>query len=145
MDEYADTHAPQVAAPKPPTKVYLPDEASPLELRGIDGAQLFNSDKSPMVIYLLGEDSDIAVATRNSQTNRRIQAGQRVKITAEGMHTDNASYLAKLTTGWKMELGSDTAEFSQQAAAALYSDPKMSFVREQVVAFIEDRSNFLKG
>jgi hypothetical protein len=124
---------------------YEPDTGSDLELRGLDGAQLFNDDGSPMTITLLGEDSDVAVKARNSQTNRRIQAGPRAKITAEGISSDTAAYFAKLTTGWNITLGGDKAPFSYEEAVKLYSNPKLSFVREQVAAFVEDRSNFLRG
>lgn len=124
---------------------YNPDEASTLELRGIDGAQLFNDDGSPMSISLLGEDSDVAVKARNSQTNRRIQQGPRAKLTAEGLNSDGAAYLAKLTVGWDITMGGEKAEFSQEAALKLYSNPKLAFIREQVAAFVEDRANFLRA
>lgn len=124
---------------------YNPDEASTLELRGIDGAQLFNDDGSPMSISLLGEDSDVAVKARNSQTNRRIQQGPRAKLTAEGLNSDGAAYLAKLTVGWNITMGGEKAEFSQEAALKLYSNPKLAFIREQVAAFVEDRANFLRA
>lgn len=124
---------------------YEPDTGSEMELRGIDGAQLFNDDGSAMTITLLGEDSDIAVKARNNQTDRRIQQGPRVKLTAAGLTSDNASYLAKLTTGWNITMGGEKAEFTPQAALALYANPKLSFVREQVTAFIEDRTNFLRA
>ena len=126
---------------------YNPDEASTLELRGIDGAQLFNEDegRTPMTISLLGEDSDVAVKARNSQTNRRIQQGPRAKLTAEGLNSDGAAYLAKLTVGWNITMGGEKAEFSQEAALKLYSNPKLSFIREQVAAFVEDRANFLRA
>lgn len=124
---------------------YTPDEASTLELRGIDGAQLFNDDGSPMTISLLGEDSDVAVKARNRQTNRRIQQGPRAKLTAEGLNSDGNAYLAKLTVGWNITMGGEKAEFSQDAALKLYANPKLSFIREQVTAFVEDRANFLRA
>lgn len=124
---------------------YSPDEGAVLELRGIDGAQLFNDDETPMTITLLGEDSDVAVKARNATTNRRIQQGARAKVTAEGISSDNAAYLAKLTTGWNITLGGEKAEFSQEAALKLYANPKLAFIREQVQAFVEDRANFLKA
>lgn len=124
---------------------YNPDEASTLDLLGIDGAQLFNDDGTPMTISLLGEDSDVAVKARNSQTNRRIQQGPRAKITAEGINSDGAAYLAKLTVGWNITMGGEKAEFSQDAALKLYANQKLSFIREQVAAFVEDRANFLRA
>ncbi len=54
---------------------FTPNEPFDVELRGIDGTQLFNNDGSPMTISVLGADSDTAVKARNAQANRRIQAG----------------------------------------------------------------------
>lgn len=120
---------------------YCPDDGADLELVGIDGAPLFNSDGSRMTITLLGEDSDVAAKARNAQGNRRIQQGQRAKLTMEGVSADGALYLAKLTMGWNIE----GQEFSQEAAQKLYLDRKMGFVVEQVRAFVEDRTNFLRA
>lgn len=123
---------------------YSPDEGAVLDLRGLDGAQLFNNDGSPMTITLLGSDSDVAVKTRNANTNRRIQQGPRAKVTAESLVSEGAAYLAKLTTGWNITMGGEKPACTYEAALKLYSNPKLSFIREQADAFIEDRANFLK-
>lgn len=124
---------------------YCPDDAFPVELRGPDGAQLFNDDGSPMTISVLGADSEIAIKSRNASSNRRIQQGARVKITAESINGDANSYLAKLTAGWNITMGGGKPEFSYDAVLALYANPKLLFIKEQVDAAISERSNFLKG
>jgi len=124
---------------------YCPDEASTLELIGIDGAPMMNQDGSPMTISLLGEDSDVAVAFDNDLTNRRIQQAQRGgQITAEAITGEMAAKLAKLTTGWNISFGGEVAVFSEAAARKLYADRKMSFIVEQVQAFVKARRHFLK-
>lgn len=125
---------------------YCPDEAATLELIGIDGAPMLNSDGSPMTISLLGEDSDVAVAYRNNTTNRRIQQAQRgaATVTAEAIAAEDAAYYAKLTTGWSIAFGGERAEFSQDAARKLYLDRKMSFIFDQVKEFAKTRRNFLR-
>lgn len=126
---------------------YCPDEAATLELIGIDGTPLLNSDGSPMTISLLGEDSDVAVAHRNATTNRRIQQSQRgaAVVTAEALNGEDAAYHAKLTVGWNLSLGDERSDFSQDAARKLYLERKTSFVFDQVKAFVRDRKNFLRA
>lgn len=126
------------------TNEYLPDDGFPLQLRGIDEAELFNDDGTPMTITVLGADSDVAVKARNATSNRRYQQGPRMKLTAEGIEADQAAYLAKLTIDWDITMGGDKPAFSQAAAVQLYRNPKLSFIREQVDAAIADRTNFLK-
>lgn len=125
---------------------YCPDEAAPLELIGIDGAPMLDGAGNPMTISLLGEDSDVAVAHRNATTNRRIQQGQRgaAVVTAEALNADEAAYFAKLTVGWNVAFGAESAEFSQDAARKIYMNPKLSFVTDQVRDFVKARKNFLR-
>ena len=127
------------------TDTYAPDAGFVLELRGPDDKALFNDDGTPMTLTLLGADSDVAVKARNANQNRRFAQGARLKLTAEGLDSDSASYLAKLTTGWNITMGGTKPPFSAAAAAALFADPKLSFIREQADTAIADRSNFLKA
>jgi hypothetical protein len=127
------------------TSTYAPDEAFDVELRGPDGAQLFNDDGSPMTIGILGADSDVAVKEKNKQSNRRLQQGQRLKMTAEGLDSDGASLLAKMTARWNITMGGEKPPFSYETALKLYANPKLAFIREQVDQAAADRSNFLRG
>lgn len=127
------------------TDTYSPDEGSILELRGLDDAVLLNDDGSPMTLTLLGADSDIAVKHRNGQQNRRLQQGARIKLTAEGLDSDAASYLAKLTVAWNITLGGEKPVLTFEAARALYANPKLSFIREQADEAIAERSRFMKA
>jgi hypothetical protein len=124
---------------------FTPNEPFDVELRGIDGTQLFNNDGSPMTISVLGADSDTAVKARNAQANRRIQAGPRAKLTAEGLIADGHAYLAKLSQNWNVTMGGEKPPFSYDAVLALYSNPLFAFIVEQVDAAVAERSNFLKG
>jgi len=124
---------------------YAPDEGFTLELRGPDDAPLFNDDGTPMTLTLLGSDSDVAVKIRNANQNRRLAQGARMKLTAESLEADAAGYLAKLTIGWNITMGGEKPPFSHDAAAALYRNPKLAFIREQADAAIADRANFMKA
>jgi hypothetical protein len=123
---------------------YCPDEAFDVELEGPDGAQLFNDDGTPMTIGVLGADSDVGVKTRNAASNRRLAQGLRMKMTAEGLDSEQASYLAKLSVRWNITMGGEKPAFSQDAALRLYANKKLSFIRDKVQAAIDERSNFLK-
>ena len=123
---------------------YQPNEIFDVELEGPDGAQLFNDDGTPMTIGVIGADSDEAVKLRNTNQNKRFQQGLRVKLTSEGMDSENAQYLARLSKRWNITMGGEKPEFSYQAALALYTDKRLAFIREKVDTAIGERSNFLK-
>lgn len=126
-------------------EIYTPDEAFDVELLGPDGAPLMNDDDTPMTIGVLGADSDLAISLRNKSSNRQIQQGARAKITAEGLQGEGITYLAKLSTRWNITLNDEKPTFSTDAVRALYADPKLAFIREQVDVAIANRANFLKA
>lgn len=127
------------------TETYCPEDAFDVELQGPDGATLFNDDGSPMTIGVIGEDSDEAFKLRNASTNKRIQQGSRGKVTAEGMNSENAAYLAKLSKRWNITLGGEKPDFSVEAVAAIYRNPKLSFIVERIAQAVSERTNFLKA
>lgn len=138
------------------TKTYDPDTGFALELFGIDASPLYNDDGSPMTVTVLGADSDTAVTTRNRTTNLRLQQGGRgVKLTAEGLESEGATYLAKLTAGWNITpsklvpgvdpgLGEGKVAFSAAAATTIYRNAKLAVIKKQVDDAIEERANFLR-
>ncbi|MGA0604857.1 hypothetical protein ACO2Q0_02565 [Phenylobacterium sp. VNQ135] len=127
------------------TETYCPDEIFDVELVGPDGATLFNDDGTPMTIGMIGEDSDEAVRHRNATTNKRIQQGARVKITAEALTSENMAYLAKLSKRWNITMGGEKPAFTSEAALKLYMNTKLSFIPERLAQAISERTNFLKS
>lgn len=126
------------------TEAYCPDEIFDVELTGPDGATLFNDDGTPMTIGVIGEDSDEAVRHRNASTNKRIQQGARMKITAEALNSENMAYLAKLSKRWNITMGGERPAFSYEAALKLYMNPRLSFIPEKLTQAIGERTNFLR-
>ena len=124
---------------------YDPNEICDLELRGPDGAALFNDDGSPMTIGVIGLDSDEAVRNRHLQANRRIQQGQRAKVTSEGFEADATVFLAKLTKRWNITMGGAKPDYSEATARELYGNSRLAFIREQVDGAIGERANFTKA
>jgi len=127
------------------TNDYRPDEGYELQLRDQNDALLLNDDGTPMTITVLGTDSDVAVKAKHQTSNRRLQSGPRAKVTSEGLEADGVNYLSKLTVGWNITLGGEKPAFTREAAAKLYANPRLAFIREQVDAAIADRGNFLKA
>jgi hypothetical protein len=127
------------------SSTYRPEEGSELHLRDPAGSPLSNDDGTPMSLTLLGSDSDVAVKARNASTNRVLKQRGRGQITAESAQADATALLAACTTGWNITLGGQKPEFSREAVARLYADPKFAFIREQADEFIAERANFMKG
>jgi len=53
--------------------------------------------------------------------------------------------LAKITVGCYLVMDGKPIKFSAQAIKDLYFNPEFTWIREQVEAFIRERSNFIKG
>lgn len=126
-------------------EAYDPNAVFDLELRGPDGAALFNDDGTPMTIGVIGLDSDEASKAKHAQANRRMQQGPRAKVTSEGFEADAAAFLAKLTKRWNITMNKAKPDCTEAAARELYANPRLAFIREQVDAAIADRANFTKA
>lgn len=136
------------------TKIYSPDTPAIVELVGIEGEELFNDDGSPMTMSVLGEDSDVAVSSRNASSNRRLAQGARLKMTQEGFNADSAAYLSKIVTDWNITpnklvpgvdagLGDGKVAYSRAAAVTIFSNPKLTVIRDQPDRAASERGRFL--
>jgi len=119
------------------------DQGETLELRAPNGDVMFQSDgKTPVTLKLLSADSATMVAARNLSLN--MAAKRAGRNTAEAVQADNIRLFAKATVSWSgVGLGEDDTPFSFDNAVKLYT--QFPFIREQVDAFITERSNFMKG
>jgi len=138
------------------TKTYNPDEGFTVELVGIDDQPLFNDDGTPMTITVLGEDSDVAVKSRHSMTDRRLKHGAAAKLTGESLDGDGVAHLVKMTVGWSLTpsklvpgvdpgLGEGVVPYTPGAATKIYSNPKLKIIRDQPDNASTVRANFLRG
>lgn len=119
------------------------EQGATLHLRDpFTGEELFNDDKSPMTISLLGKDSEPYRRITRANANKSLNKG-RVKLTVEKFEQDGVDLLAAVTTGWHIQFGQTMLEFSTAKAKELYSDPEYKWVQEQVDEFVAERSNFL--
>lgn len=124
---------------------YAPDAGAVLELTGPDGAPLFNDDGTAMTLTLLGNDADAVVKYNNKVTNRRLAQRTGMKLTSESLYADGTGLLATATTAWNITLGGEKPTLTFEAAAKLYSDPKLAFVRAQASEFMDERAHFSKA
>lgn len=107
-----------------------------------------------VTIDLIGKDSDIyKSAQRRAQQAFRetIQAGQKWlpaddERMAEQQTVDCTVGWANMPTGWIDSSNDRTPiDFTKERARSLYRNNELSWVREQVERFINDRANFVKA
>jgi hypothetical protein len=121
------------------------EQGATLQLRNpFSGEELFNDDKSPMTISLLGRDSEPYRRTSRATANKNLKAG-RAAPKVEKFEQDGVELLAAVTTGWNIQFGNEMLEFSPAKVRDLYADPEYRWVYEQVDEFVAERSNFLKN
>lgn len=119
------------------------EQGSDLHLRDpFTGEELFNDDNSPMVISLLGKDSEPYRRTARMTANKNLKKGRQT-ATVEQFEQNGVELLAAVTTGWNLQFGEEMLEFSPLAVKNLYANPDYRWVYEQVDEFVAERANFL--
>lgn len=128
-----------------PMAVLHPDDRTPLT---------WGDKKDPLTITLLGKDSDAFIRDEQAARNKAVAlATKGVKFSAAAQDRQVAETLAHCTTGWSgvpqgwIDGSEDEspAEFSFENAVALYLNPGVRWLRDQVDEFIAERRHFLKG
>jgi hypothetical protein len=107
-----------------------------------------NGDGKNAYIDHYSADSEIARKMQRTVQRRRLAMRGRLKITPEELEAEAVDILAALTAGWYLvDLKGNVIdlEFSQDHARELYSDPAISWLREQLDESAADRGNFSKG
>jgi hypothetical protein len=107
-----------------------------------------NGDGEPAYIDHYSSDSEIARKHQRTIQRRRLAMRGRMKITPEEIEAEAVDILAALTVGWHLvDLKGNVIDlpFSQDNARELYSNPAVSWLREQIDESTADRSNFSQG
>jgi len=117
-------------------RMELTNPATDEVLRGDDG--------EPIWIELYGSDSDIFRSAVRAYGNKKLQK-QSKKQTLEEIEETAAKILAQATKGWSgnFTVNGEAVPCSPKAAEKLYIE--YTWIREQVDAFANERSNFLKS
>lgn len=113
---------------------------------GFDGQPLLGADGSRNYIDIFSSDSEIARQHQRAVTTQRLAMRRNAKPTAVELEKSSLDLLAVLTAGWgtigKDGVATPDADFSTEAARALYADPKNAELRSQVDEFAGQRANF---
>jgi hypothetical protein len=108
-----------------------------------DGADGKPDKSKPITISIVGMDSEQFRTRHRAIINRRLNAGKKVKVTAEEIEAESIDTIAACITGWQhVELDGKALEFSKANAKSLLT--RLPWLREQLDEAIADRANFLK-
>jgi hypothetical protein len=119
-------------------------DSVPVPLRHPTTNERLTSDEgAPITISIVGMDSEQFRTRHRAIINRRLNAGKKVKVTAEEIEAESIDTIAACITGWQyVELDGKILEFSRANAKTLLT--RLPWLREQLDEAIADRANFLK-
>jgi hypothetical protein len=127
------------------TKVATSD-TSLLHLRGPEDELLFDADKNPVQVELYGPGSRPYVQAQTKRANRSVQRLQKkgkFEMSSDEQITEQAEFLTAITARF-INLSYPPAGDAQGSdlAKAVYSDPKIGFIAEQVSKHAGEWGNF---
>lgn len=112
------------------------EAGAPLTLRHPKTGELLSA-----VIWLQGEDAETYRKTLRAQIDRQITE-RKLELTAADLEERLIERLTAITLRWEnISLDGAPHTFSPENARRLFTE--QLWIREQVVAFVEDRANFL--
>jgi hypothetical protein len=97
-----------------------------------------------MYLLLLGQDSEKWRALERRQKTQgynRFRKNQNAPLTAEQTDAEALARLVVCTVGWSLYVDGAWADFSEDAAKAIYL--RFPWLMDQAKQFMEDRQNFL--
>ncbi|MCU6454353.1 hypothetical protein LPN01_09700 [Sphingomonas sp. A2-49] len=121
-----------------------------LHLKGPDGTFLYEADKSPVGIDLFGPGSGEFAKIEERQSARTIKRMQDndnkvAHVPVEQRRAESAEDLADLTADFR-NIDHDSTDGTPLVGRALhiavYSDPALGWIKEQVVKFVGDWGKF---
>lgn len=121
------------------------EEGRILKLRHPSTKEILTHGGKEFSIVLRGSDSDEynRVFKKNMRKQMQLAKKNGNVVDADVSESATTDMLVSMTVGWSgIYLNGAELQFSKEAAAKLYTDYR--WIREQVDAFIHDRSNFIK-
>lgn len=126
-------------------------DTTPIHIKGANGEHLYTPDRKPVRIVIYGPGSNQYAAIEARQTNRAVKRMQdndgKVSIASpEQRSAEQAEDLAELTVSFE-NLGYPPAKDKQgkELFQALYADPKLGFIPQQLLKAVRDWGNFKPG
>lgn len=98
-------------------------------------------------IRVVSLDSPEVEAVQKALINKRLQSRNRAKVTADELNAERAETLVAATKDWFLVDFQGNAldyPFNTANARAIYTDPRFSWIREQVSEALDNRATFLK-
>lgn len=127
-------------------KTLAANETGVLELRNGDDTPLLQDNGLPCTVTVYGPGSKAFAAAKASQQNRLIAKLQRrggAEESPEAKAKNDADFLASITVA--MDGVDYDGLTGRELFHAVYSDPSIGFIAEQVAKFSGDWANFSKG
>lgn len=121
-------------------------ETTTLQLRHPVTEDALWADKEqtkPVGISLYGTSSKQYRNAITAMQNRQLRRGNKTKVNAETLREESVKLLVACSESGVNLTYNDQPLDSPEAFEALYSDPKFSWVKDQVDAALGDPSNFL--
>lgn len=101
-------------------------------------------DGKPIVLHVLGPDTDKMQRIERAIQSKRLKAAQRngrINLTVEEIEAETIERLATSITGWdNVYRGGEAIPYSHENARDLM---RLAWMRDQVDEFYRDRGNFL--
>lgn len=114
---------------------------APMYANGEDGQPDLGK---PIRVHVYGPGSKQYARAANEKANRHVdlmKAKGRTKESVEEATLANAKFLTGCTKGWdNVELDGETGD---ELSMAIYTNPRLSFIRDQVATYIAETANFL--
>jgi len=127
-------------------KTLAASETGVLELRNGDDTPLTTDAGLPVTVTVYGPGSKAFAAAKAAQQNRLIAKLQRrggAEESPEAKAKNDADFLASITVA--MDGVDYDGLTGRELFHAVYSDPSIGFIAEQVAKFSGDWANFSKG
>lgn len=123
-------------------------ETSELHLRDAAEELMYDDDArtKPVRVTVYGPGSrhyQAAVTKRNNRAVDRLKKKGKTDQTAEDRVKEEADFLSSITIGWEHMEYDDLS--GHALSLAIYSDPTLGFIGDQVAAHAAEWANFTKG
>lgn len=103
-------------------------------------------DEHTMYLMLLGRDSDVYKKNQRKLIDKRLRDQQKYRsprLTAVQLEEEAIDQLALVTVGGKVFFNGEEIEVTPTFAKEMYQ--QFPWIKEQVDAYLEDRTNFLES
>jgi hypothetical protein len=131
-------------------KQFEMEDAGVLHLRDAGDQAMYASveggEPLPVKVHLYGPGSQQHAKATHARATRLVDLLKKgkQKESIEESTLANARFLTACTKRWE-NVESDTGATGDDLSMEIYTNPRLSFIRDQVAGFISETANFTKG